>query len=89
MSPDVRVMKSYVWHGEDCYFVSTINRDSSAMGAYGRRYAETLVWHFDWEKNERGPSVMHGESAGEDSIHGHIITCQRLRATGNPYEAED
>jgi hypothetical protein len=51
MKPDVRVIKSFVWHGDDCYFVSTIDRDSSSI--MGGRFAETLVWLFDWETNEK------------------------------------
>lgn len=89
MKADERVIKSYVWHDEDCFFVSTINRDSSAMGEYGQRYAETIVWHFDWEKNERLNIAGHGESCGEGSIRGHMITCDRLRQTGSPYAPEE
>jgi hypothetical protein len=90
MSADIRVIKSYVWHGDDCYFVSTIDRDNSAAASYGSRYAETLVWAYDWEKNERLSGVMwHGESAGEGSIRGHLITCQRIHDTGNPDKAEE
>jgi hypothetical protein len=86
--PDERVIKSYVWHGDDCYFVSTINRDSSSI--HGGRYAETLVWAFDWAKNERISGTMqHGECASEGSIHGHLITCGRLHDTGSPHEQEE
>lgn len=57
MMPDERKLKSYVWHGEKCYFISTIERDSSASAAYGMRYHETLVWEFNWDTNERGEWV--------------------------------
>ena len=50
---DDRVIKSYVWHGEKCFFVSTIERGRSAAMAYGARYNETLVWEYDWAKQER------------------------------------
>lgn len=53
---DERKLKSYVFHGEKCFFVSTIMRDSSAVG-YPSRYAETMTWEYDWTTNERGRAV--------------------------------
>lgn len=81
-------MKSYVWHGEDCFFVSTINRDSSAP--YGTRYAETLVWLFDWERQERLPGLLlQGDSSHEGGITGHIATCEKLHKYGADWPEED
>jgi hypothetical protein len=79
---DKRVIKSYVWHLDECYFVSTIDRDSSSI--HGGRFAETLVWPFDWDARERIGGSSHGEYASEGSIRGHLITCQNLRNTGCP-----
>jgi hypothetical protein len=85
MMPDERVIKSYVWHEGKCFFVSTINRDSSAMT--GGRYAETIVWNFDWGKNERGSIVGQRESY-TDSIFRHIKICQMLHDKGIIEEEE-
>lgn len=85
---DDRVIKTYVWHGGKCFFVSTINRDSSALGSDGR-YAETLVWEFDWEKNERLGWMDHGTSAAENSIRGHIRTVENLHKYGAVQPPED
>lgn len=69
---DDRMIKTYVWHGDKCFFVSTIGRNSSAM--FGpSRYNETIVWEYDWEKAERG-QILHQD---EDSI-GRIQTHQRI-----------
>ena len=46
------VIKTHVWHGGDCFFVSTINRRSSIGDA--SRYNETMVWTYDWERRDRG-----------------------------------
>ena len=81
MTPDSRLIKTYVFHGDDCYFVSTINRDSSSM--MGGRFAETLVWAFDWDKNERLEKMPWQEEAGEDSIRGHQSMVERIHKTGS------
>jgi hypothetical protein len=58
-----KVMQSYVWHDGKCFFVSTIDRQSSAALSQGGTYAETLVWDYDYEKRERGALVGQGEGA--------------------------
>lgn len=52
-----RVWKSYVFHGDACWFVSTIERwyDSDGGGTTG---LETMVWEYDWDNNERGRFVF-------------------------------
>ena len=58
MGDDERIAKSYVWHKGQCYFISTIVRDSSAaIEAPTPRYAETIAWAVDWDSNERGKTV--------------------------------
>ena len=84
---DVSLIKSYVWHGESCFFVSTFDRDSSAMLG-PRRYAETIVWRFNWEKNEKGEILsQHGGSVG--SIFTHLQVCQFLHDTGESEPDDD
>ena len=79
---DKRLIKSYVWFGDKCFFVSTADRDSSAMLG-PRRFAETIVWEFDWEKDERGKQIsMHSGSKG--NIFTHVQVCQCLHETGLP-----
>ena len=86
-TPDQRIIKSYVWHGNNCFFVSTIERDSSAMLG-PRRFNETIVWAFDWEKNESGELISTlGGSRG--SIFTHLQVCQFLHDTGRPEIPED
>lgn len=77
---DDRIIKTYVWHGEKCFFVSTIERDSSASEG-PRRYNETLIWEYDWEKGERGEMIDQiGDSEG--SIRAHQKAVEGLYEAG-------
>lgn len=79
------LIQSYVMHGETCFFVSTINRASSAELAYGSTYAETLAWVVDVETKQRGDIVAQDE-ASTGSMKGHFRVCEKLAATGKFYE---
>jgi hypothetical protein len=82
------LIQSYVWHEGKCFFVSTINRVSSAELAYGGTYAETLVWEYDYEERKRGNIV--GQTEGSTgSISAHIRMCQLIHETGLTEEKED
>lgn len=74
-----RKLKSYVWHGDKCYFVSTIERDSSATG-YPFRFHETLVWEYDWQTNERGEWV--GQYGDGDAFRQHMKACEDFYRNG-------
>jgi hypothetical protein len=76
-----RLAKTYVWHGERCFFVSTADRDSSALAAGDVRYAETLVWEYDWSTGERGKIVAQA-SCAPGSITTHLIVVESLNRTG-------
>lgn len=67
-----RLAKTYVWHDGKCWFVSTINRESSAMAIW---YAETLVW------TSAGDLIYQGE-AGRDSIKTHQAIVESLARCG-------
>ena len=82
---DERVIKSYVWHGDQCFFVSSIERTSSAA-ANPSRFNETLVWAFDWPKRERGNIVYHAADA-KGSIRTHLKVCQDFFAHGKGNDA--
>lgn len=75
-----RVIKTYVWHDGKCFFVSTIERDSSAAGG-PQRYNETIVWEFDWEKNERRLMVFQ-TSCAPGSIVAHQRTVEAIHDVG-------
>ena len=77
---DDRIIKSYVWHGERCFFVSTIERDSSAA-ADPSRYNETLVWAYDWNKKER-EEMLYQESDVRGSVSRHLSVCAALHRDG-------
>ena len=71
MEADNRVWKSYVWHDEKCFFVSTIERDYDTYEGT-MRGQETLVWEYDWETNKRG-ELLH--QAGGVGDHQQICRC--------------
>ena len=71
-----KVIQSYVFSGDQCFFVSTIERDSSAMLAPGR-YNETLVWEYFPDKRERGKLLYEGEDLS-GYIDTHQDYCKKL-----------
>lgn len=80
-----RIMQSYLYRDGKCFFVSTINRESSSM--LGGTYAETFVWDCEPNSHVRGAFLWQGEG-GTDSIHTHLKVCQRIAATGSCDEPE-
>lgn len=78
---DEPLEQAYVRHGDRWFMVSTINRDSSSP--LGGRYAETLVWEWNWGKKERGDLIGQDESS-ENSRRAHDSMVKRLRETGSP-----
>ena len=83
--PDKRLIKSYVWHGDRCFFVSTVDRDSSSD--HGGRFSETMVFEFDWETGKRG-AIVGQDGGGQGSIFKHIKMCERIFKTGHTEEQE-
>lgn len=71
---DNAVIKTYVWHDGKCYFVSTIERDSSAAIIPAPRFNETIVWEYDWKTATRG-KMIHQEDAvkGCIGVHQEIV----------------
>jgi len=72
------VIQSYVWNNIR-YFVSTIERDSSAMEGPDR-YNETIAW--EWPKNGEAPHVR-GRMVLQDedcrgSIQTHLRVCEKI-----------
>lgn len=80
------LIQTYVWHEVKGFFVSTIDRESSAM--YAGVYAETMAWELDSEKRVRGALVGQDE-AGQGSIARHLLMVQRLYETGKAEPADD
>lgn len=76
-----KLIQSHVWREDKCFFVSTINRVSSAALACGAIYAETMVWEFNPETGHRRDFVGQGEGLRDDISH-HIAICRKLRDTG-------
>ena len=78
-----RVWKSYVWHGDKCFFVSTITRDFDAPAGTVRG-EETMTWEYDWDKTERGKWI--GQSGG---VLDHQATCRCLISYGEIPDEDD
>ena len=71
------IWQSYAWHGDACFFVSTIERGFDIADAPGMRGMETMVWRYDWENRVRGELI--GQSGG---LVDHIRVCRCLIAEG-------
>ena len=66
-----RVWKSYVWHEDKCFFVSTTTRTfDTYCGSI--RGEETLVWEYNWETTKRGELLYQ---AGGVLDHQAICRC--------------
>lgn len=72
---DKTIIQSYVYNDNQGWFVSTIERDSSAA-AYPCRFLETLVWRLDAEQ-KRTDLIHQGEGYGA-----HFEICKNLIASG-------
>lgn len=71
-----RLFKSYIWVDGECFFVSTIERDSSAAAVSPPlRFCETLVWEFDWDNNKKGKLLA--EAAEGQGFDQHYEMCRR------------
>jgi 2-polyprenyl-3-methyl-5-hydroxy-6-metoxy-1,4-benzoquinol methylase len=75
--------QTYVWHGEKCFFVSTINRRSSSL--LSGIYAETLAWEWIQETKQCGRLIGQDEHC-QNSIFAHQAMVKRLFDTGKPNE---
>lgn len=73
--------QTYVQHDGKWFFVSTINRPSSARLAPDLYYAETIVWTLDPETNKREKIIYQG-GASQDSISLHQEVVARLYDLG-------
>lgn len=65
---------------DEYYYVSTINRDSSAQ-YYPHRYAETIVWEWDNEIQKKG-RILYQDEAGEWSVRSHNLIIEKLQKNG-------
>ena len=76
-----RQLKSYVWYKDKCFFVSTIERDSSTIQQPPNlRYMETIIWEYSWETKKRGVSLgMVGEG---QTLEQHFEVVRQLFNTG-------
>lgn len=75
------IAQTYLYVGAKCYFVSTIDRQSSATLAYVATYAETMAWEFDTTTKQRGRLVMQDE-ASTGSLFGHVRVMEAITKEG-------
>ena len=85
-TPNKRLLKSIVWHGEQCFYVSTIERDYDGWSGETIRLNETIVWEFDWLTQNRG-CLIHSDGGGGACVQ-HCAVVERLFKTGKPEKRE-
>lgn len=82
-------VQSYLWHGDRAFFVSTIERESSAIAAPGR-YNETMAWEWDPTTKERGEIVGMDETVkGSLAAHYRVVDALYVTGTMPTYEPEE
>lgn len=82
------LVQTYVYYKDRKFFVSTINRRSSAVEAYGAEYAETFVWEWNGVDKDRGYHVHQGEGS-KDSIRVHQKIVEQIFEYGAFWEEEN
>lgn len=81
------IAQTHVKHGDKWFFVSTINRESSAEFDPERIFAETIVWTWNPETRKRG-ELIYTDGSYKDSIYVHQATVERCFYTGTPEKPE-
>lgn len=82
--PNKHVWKSYVWHEDKCFFVSTIKRTYETYDGESRDF-ETLVREYDYAARELGRIVYQASGLTD-----HNEICRSVIATGEmPKEEQD
>lgn len=79
--------QSYVRHETSYWFVSTINRESSAMLG-SRMYAETIVWAWNPETKLK-EKLVHMDSDDEGEISTHQSVVEKIHKSGAFWEKEE
>lgn len=81
MRPDNSRAKSYVFHEDECFFISTIERDSSMPADPPSRIYETIVWEYDWKMTKRG-GLLYQDGSSAHNLEIHFEMCRQLHASG-------
>jgi len=71
----IPIIKTYIYKDDKRYFVSTIERDSSAQLGPGR-YNETLV--FDWPEDEKAGKLVSQNEDCKGFIDAHFLACRNI-----------
>lgn len=79
--------QTYARHGNKWFYVSTVNRDSSAV-EFNSRYAETLVWEYDPTTKFLGKLIGQFEDT-ENEITRHQDVVVKLHKTGKTQEDDE
>ena len=81
------IARTRVWYDGTAYDVSTIDRESSAIEAYGMVYAETLV--FEVKPNGTSGRILYQSDSAQGSIADHQQIVQNIRDSGPYWDATD
>lgn len=75
----MKLIQTYVFHKDRKFFISTINRLSSA--ADGGRYAETMVWDITEGASNKGELIGQTDG-GWNCISTHLKVCADIYNNG-------
>ncbi len=79
-TPVIPLCKTEVFHDGKCYFVSTIDRESSATEG-PRRFSETFVFACD-DKNKKVDPMIHEADGPSMCLNTHYLIVEKIFKNG-------
>jgi hypothetical protein len=84
-----KVAQSYRFHKDRLFFVSTINRQSSAMITDPPWYSETFVWELDPDNPTSTGNLVHESSSHLNDIANHLEISRQFFKNGKANEEDE
>ena len=72
-------IQSYVWHGDKCYFVSTVEIKTNPPGdLLPKPVNETMMWEYDYDSRQPGKDFLIQDFDVAGSIKLHLNICEQI-----------
>lgn len=84
-----KVAQSYIFNEDRLFFVSTVNRQSSAMITNPPWYSETFVWELDSNNPTDTGNLVHESSSCLNDITNHFNICMQFFKNGEANKEDE
>jgi hypothetical protein len=85
-----KVAQSYIYYEDKLFYISTINRQSSAMITDPPWYTETFVWELDPNNPTNVGDLVHESSSNfMNDITSHFETCMQFFENGKANKEDE